>query len=763
MAMRTRDLTLDLPSKKLTVHLWSSDPLFDNCATREVRTTVDNTVQDIKELISQRSFENGGNWNPSALKLIYRYGELSNHEPLSRVLESVDDSIRLRVEPITDRLSKREMVPSLLSVNLRSSSGRVVHVKVDLRTSIRSLKYTLVDELHLRSLDDVVKFQYNGGVPIENDLSSLSELLELDTVPFGEINFFITLNTDFLIRLTSPVDNVLRTNEMSVNLDTTIFTVKKYILDQYTGLNPDVTTNEIKVIHFGRVLEDGARIRNISSPSTNSTLVLHFILQEPEMNNGENGFWTDLTNGKLFEFYPKEPNPHFTVEHQRTQRLREQFRNNSDRDENYPPGRDGPQSIFVPSDPSYQDADQQRQAPIPEPVVDQQETPVTSTSLHAAAALETETHRVNRTERETNPDPPLTASERHILERFLRSHRLPDISEMDGTTYDVIAQAGEKFLVDQLDTSECVYEIEVDTVDGPRTVSLSTSQAMINDTDPLSPYLMVNKAGYARLLQLGVYIQEPEVLRLAAAPVNQGTGVDLENDHQLEAAVLQGQAVRQPLQRLRRFFVNRNRNWNVQAIGELAQEGARIFLNFFIIIFAYSSMIQPLVDNRWVEHITALFLIGYAMSYSRVRAFLKNIFRRAFPMFSERLVSAWDAFGWPRWKHAGAIVLKAFMDFTISPTVPPVVRSGSTLVLDCVLFVAIAIPPCHDYFMELARERIAHEDALLAQSQNTSEGAVPADTSAPADEQDNIAQFPDVIEPVDEAIGATGNELHPEN
>jgi hypothetical protein len=800
MAMTTGDLMLRLNRKAIQIQLWSSDPLFDGFPNRLVKTTLDNTIQDIKEVISQRSYKNGGDFNPPALKIFFRHKELPSYEPLSQCLDSVDYPIRLRVEFIGDRLSPREIIPPLLNVNIHTSSGKMIHSKVQMSTKIHSLKCSVVDDLHLKGLDDIVKVEFNGGVRIEDDKASLSKLLDLDTVPFGELNLFVTMIDDFKIKLTSPTEGALKTSFMSVNLDTTIFTVKKYILDQYTGNNANVTTDEIKVIHFGRILEDEIRMRNITIPNSSAMMVLHFVLQEPETASGGNGFWTDLKSGNIFDFYPKHPNPHFTVEYQRTQRLKEQFRINNHQDEQYLPDPDRSQSIFVPDDPDFEDVHHHRELTVfpdtrasvdaDHERIDSEESLSDDDSeaypldhieplnlLHIGRASTQEQFMdspgvsSSQSHVESHLRKTLSISERQTLERFLRSHRLPEGANRTGTSYDLISQNGEQFLADELETSGCVYKVAVDTPYGSREVMLSSSQCVVNDTDPEHPYLMVSKSGYAKLLQLGVEIQEPEIQRQRIAhrvqpriqptapidEINELFNIGAENGHNLQGHV--------PPQHQGQNHAVLNGNWNLRDLGRQLETFVRLTFNIAIFLVVYSSTVQPYMNSPSMHIFTILVGIAYALSYPRLRTIVGNLVRRQFPELTNSIQRRFDDIHLLGIKERAKMIFVKAIELSYSPAIPQPLRTTYRFCLDFFLFFATLVPSVHALFATAIREIRDREDVLLARTlqeiAQQAVDAVPQDDDVP---DDDINQGDhEHIEALRGGEGATGIQLHPED
>jgi hypothetical protein len=461
---RVKDLTFKLPTIKTQVELWSSDPVNFNIENKLISITLENTVSDILEVITLRSVESGGNLNPRCLKVYFRHQEVLPFQPLSDFLQQEEHVNRLRVEVNRDQLGSSSVThirPALLNINLKLASGKTVSVREPLDSSIGSLKTYVaeavgIDETHIDH------FAFNGGVTIHNEDVTLGELLGLDTAPLGDLNIYVALESDFETKLSSPVENLLRTNKVYSMLDTSILTIKYFIIDQYIGPN-DIKPEDIRIIYFGRVLTDATKLKEIiHSHTVISSLTLHFVLKEPEEQLPSQGFWRDLRRGALFEFLPREPNPNFEVEVQRDERLREQLRN----------GTAAGTATEIPA----------------EPVRVRDDTESMRSTGHSSEEDDTYAYHHNAAP--------------HLSSGELTGESRDEIRMHDGTLV----------LRDQTDTSSTVLRVILNTTSGDVEVTLSSSQAIINDTDASNPYLMLSPSGYAKLQQLGVDVERPEVV-----------------------------------------------------------------------------------------------------------------------------------------------------------------------------------------------------------------------------------------------------------
>ncbi|CEP22400.1 unnamed protein product [Cyberlindnera jadinii] len=657
MAMRTRDMTMDIAAKHVELLLWSSDPLFDGFPNKLVRTTLDNTVQDVKEVISQRSFEltQQKNFNPSALNLYYKHNELSRFKVWAQCIDLSDPLIRIRVEFVHEKLAVREMVPSMVDIGIRTSTGRVLQMRKLMSVTVKELKCALVDYLHLESLFDITSFEYNGGVKIEDDSVTLHDLLQQDTVPFGLLNFYATVTGDFTVRLMSPREGVLRTNEMSVNLDTTIFTVKKYILDMYAGLTPDFTTSEIKILYFGRILEDDTRIRNISTPNTIATMTLHFIIQEPDHSNEHTGFWKDLQRGKIFDFYPKEPNPNFMVEHQRIKRLREQFKNNTDKEEFFPQeealenlehstfiNRDNFRNVGI-SSPSYSEL---------------------SSTQNAHSNNSTDEH--------------LPAED--------------TTNELIGTTDST----------DSLEQTLFGYEFTVN--DTHQQVKLSTDEVIVNNSDPSNPYIMVSSAGMKKLAELGISIVVPNVVQTVLRE-------ELAEDDNHLADANNEHANRGQLNNIHIRLFERIRD-NLEPIGAFAA-------NTLIFVMFYRALISPLEDSDYIYLIHTVVAIAYLFTHQPIREFFTQFIHNGSPHvrnLTQRATRLLHQLGWSRVTNGATRLVEQAIELENSQRLPRYLQYIYPFALSVFLCLVTLVPSGHTLTNRLIKEKKQREDELLARA-----------------------------------------------
>lgn len=457
---RPKDLTFKLPLTKTVVEVWSSDFQNFDIENKLIRITLDNTVSDILEVISLRSIEKGGNLHPRCMKVYFKNQEVLSYQPLSDFLQQEDFVNRLRIEINKDQMNfeANTIRPAFLNINLKLASGKTVSVREPLTTTIQSLKSYIVESIGLDE-SHIDHFEFNGGIQIHDESQTLGHLLDLDIAPLGELNFYVSLHSDFRINLSSPIENILRTNKIYSMLDTSILTIKYFIIDQYTGTKK-IKPEDVKIIYFGRILTEATKLKDIIHSNTLlDNLTLHFVLKEPEDQLPSQGFWSDLRRGALFEFLPREPNPNFQAEVQRDERLREQLRS-------------GNAPAVLPS----------------ESVLVQDDLIELNTSNSVNTEDDSIHHYVN--------GPP----------------HLPVNGDLTGDSLDVVRLSDEELInVNQLNMSSTIFKITLNTIEGHKEVTLSSSQVIVNDSDPSNPYLMLSPSGFAKLQQLGVQINKPTI------------------------------------------------------------------------------------------------------------------------------------------------------------------------------------------------------------------------------------------------------------
>jgi len=467
------DLAYALPSERITIELWSSDYTSFQIENKVIRTTIKNNILDLKEVISERSMKICGRLNPQALKIIYKNIEYSDYEELSNIVDQDRENIRLRVEMNPDKFGIKDVRPALMNIILILSNGKRILLRESLQATIKSIKYSLVEDLNLDAIDNIITLQYNAGEELENkDDVTMSELLQLDTVPSHDLHIYVRLKDDFVIRLSSPNETILRTNRMIASLETSISTIKQFILDQYTGQN-DLDQSLVKIIYSGRVLGSDQKLSGIinGDSAANSLVTLHFAINEPDnprqnptndQATGLGALWSDLRRGgSLFEFLPVEPNPNFEADLERDRRLREQLAGNITHTE-------GPTNV---------------------------DSSESHTQLPGVVPIPEENEYVET----------ITEFENSVPE-------LPDNIKLLGETFESAIVDGEEVLINQKELSTFIFEVTLNSADGPKVVKLSNSQVIINNSDPLNPYLMISPSGFAALSTLGIDIQPPDVI-----------------------------------------------------------------------------------------------------------------------------------------------------------------------------------------------------------------------------------------------------------
>lgn len=471
---RSKDLTFTLSSKRICLELWSSDSTRFAISNKIINTTLDNTIADIKELISIRSQDEGGDLNPRALKIFHRQQERQPYEPLSEFFQQVNYNERLRVEFNLDQLGTRNIRPTMMNVVLKLSTGKKVTTRETLCATISSLIEIIADHTDL-SVDDIEHLEYNGGEVITDVNQTLGDLLKLDIAPLGDLTLYVKRKADFLIRLSTPTESIVRTNKFFAGLETNIFIIKNYIIDQYTG-SAQISEEDIKVIYFGRILSETALLREVFPNFIPGSVTLHFVIKEPEPQQASGGFWNDLQRGALFEFLPSEPNPNFEVEVQRDERLRQQLRSGS-----------------IVEHPT-------------ESVLVQDTQPTPNATSTAAANTNDAAQTASEPAQPSGEFTPTTT------EFINGAPILPNGIHLTGRTIEVASLEGVHINVDQTQTSSTVYKISINSSQDPRDVALSSSQLIINDSDPENSYVMLSPSGFAQLSTLGVTIEKPEIV-----------------------------------------------------------------------------------------------------------------------------------------------------------------------------------------------------------------------------------------------------------
>lgn len=604
MSPRELDIAYELPSTFITLEVWSSDYINFQLSNKVIKTTLDNTVFDIKELITERSQSQGGLLNTKALKLIYKNKEYKDTEKLSSFLIQENYNTRVQIELDVTQLGIQSLRPGWMNLHLKLSNGKILHLREPLTTTIRSLKDNLVEDLHLDGIHDIITLEYNAGVEIQDrDQLTLGELLGLDTIPVNSLNIYVRLKDDFVVKLSSPSESILRITKLSVSLDTSIKTVKQFIVDQYIGEH-NIDTSEVKIIYFGRVLNDEEKLNQIvnGTSSVDTLITLHFVINESVQESTQTGgFWSDLRRGaSLFEFLPLEPNPNFEADLERDRRLRERLAGNAVE------GSDNEEDLAT----GTEEIEQSSRAVIDEDL------------------------NVETSNEQPNGSTPSN-------QEFQNSPPILSNTSLTGESYDKAVIDGEEVFLNQSDTSSTVYQITLETDQGSKEVKLSSSQVIINNTDPSNPYIMLSPAGFGKLQSLGINIETPRVVingeneisstnndnpslvealdAQSRAFINNANAVD-DDDDTAPGNLPAPQRGNQPFVNVRRFSIRINSNSVTRVfgiVGRLAYQAVKISLFYNIIITQIPESIQ--------KKICLGLLIFYIITNASIRNLLHQL------------------------------------------------------------------------------------------------------------------------------------------
>ncbi|KAH3679831.1 hypothetical protein WICPIJ_008493 [Wickerhamomyces pijperi] len=509
--MNPRDIAYRLPSIGFNIQCWSSTPHLFPLRNKLIRATLENTVADVKEFITLRTnreqqesdTDSGVLLNPECIALIYRNVTYRDEVQLGDFInKNDDDPIRIQVEINKSLLSYKDTLPSLIDLNVKLASGKCLHYRESLEFSLSSLKFAIKEDLSFANDEQITSINYLDGVELKDETMPLSELLNTDMVPSdAELNLYAVLQQDFPIRLSSPTPTgTLQRSEVYVNSDTTVLTIKKFILDQYKGGNI-LELEGIRVIYFGRILSNEQQIKDIitASPSdsgVNQVVTFHFVLNErPEasnaLNQNPNSFWSDLREGRLFEFLPREPNPNFEEEVRRDRIAREMSRTGS---------LSGPTGT-----PPTGQQQEQEQGQVDPHLVPSSSTLERERNLSYTSVASTYNSQAGT----AAPTPNII---RQTKPMFLSNSQT---SVLTGDTQEIMTNPSDPFqtiTVDQTLTSSEVYTIKINAgTSNEQSVTLGTSQCQVNNTDPANPYVMLSPSGVAKLQSLGIELDLPEL------------------------------------------------------------------------------------------------------------------------------------------------------------------------------------------------------------------------------------------------------------
>lgn len=750
MAPRSSDIAYLLPTEAISLEVWSADYINFQIEDKVIRTTLKNTVLDVKEVIAKRSNEISGKLNVKAIQLKYRNQVYGDDQKLGEFLVQEKENTRIQVLIDPKLLASLDQVSALMNINLKLSSGRKILLRESLNTTIRSIKYALVEDLRLSGLQDIITLEYNAGEEIqERDETQISEILKLDTVPVDDLNIYVRLKDDFLVKLASPSENILRIDKMVVCTETTISSIKQFIVDQYNGAH-NIDTQQIKIIYFGRVLTDDSKLSQIlsgSDTSVNSLITLHFVINEPEPVRQSGGFWSDLTRGNsLFEFLPLEPNPNFEADLERDRRLRDRLAGN----------------LAEEQDP-----------------------------LEGSSSLQ-----------EQHQEPTLNSVDSETLEFNNSAPTLPN-AQLIGESYDTAIADGEEVYLNQKDTATTVYEFTLNTTAGPKKVTLPSSQAIINDTDPETPYIMLSSAGFARLKTLGVQINPPKVILsesshnhtthtrpVTATPSQTIPALAPTQNHQLHTPPVPAPSATQnrgSFQQLRMNggIVNVRRfsiRVNSASVTRIFQISGRLIYNIGKLYLFYALIISQIQDN-FQRKAWLFLLVIYAVTNGSIRNLFNELVGHLpdqYREFTSRYVEGPERFIRSVISGGSSSFMRSILECLPSRTANSSMELFDNMIrrviVALVLFFTSIFPPLHDTFtrqlQELTEERTRREhrfeqEALVARSQAQQLGGeeeeeveVEVEEQTQAVEQ-AMQQDPELL--ADDRDMATGVQVHHEN
>lgn len=732
---RKSDIAYSLPSERISLETWSADFTNYTIEDKIIKTTLKNTVLDIKEVISKRSADAGGKLNPKAIQLKNRNQVYEDHQQLNDFLVQETEHTRIQVLIDLEKLADIDHIPSLMNINLKLSTGKQILLRESLNTTISSIKYALVEDLKLNGSQDIITLEYNAGQELQdrNDLQ-IGQLLELDTVPVDDLNIYVRLKDDFVVKLSSPNENILRIQKVIVCSETSITTIKRFIADQYKGTN-EIDIPDIKIIYFGRILSNESKLNEIlnggGDSSVNSLITLHFVISDPQpqtVNRG--GFWSDLTSGNsLFEFLPLEPNPNFEADLERDRRLRERLAGNLVEEE------------IQPQDPLEGSSIQQQQQdePVEEPA-------------------------------EFNNSAPALVN-----------------VKLSGESYDKGIKDGEEVYLSQTDTSTTVYQVTLNTANGPRQIILSSSQAIINNSDASHPYIMLSPSGFAKLETLGIDIQKPNVIlgadtapfplpHLTAAPNLSNSQQATQTQAQTVSATQRQHrgsiaAQNRAIVNVRRFSIRINQasvTRGFQLAGRLGYHLGKIYL-------FYSLIISQIPDN--FNRMFCLVLLGvYTFTNGSIRNLLHEVqllLPQSYRDFTSRYIEAPERFIRSSITSGSSVLMRDILHCLPDRAAVNIFEFLDNFlrrfVVSVILFFTSLFPALHGSFLEqreiIAQERLRREQVMEQLRRETQEPMEQNERVSGSLEERPDTQINDEAELLrdDPDNGATGVQVHHEN
>ncbi|ODV62052.1 uncharacterized protein ASCRUDRAFT_140318 [Ascoidea rubescens DSM 1968] len=339
---------------------------------------------------------------------------------------------------------------------------------------------------------------------------TLSDILNLDTIPNFDLNLIISLNLidnfqkkirkDFTkVKLSSPNENNLSKKVIMINNSDTIIDLKFKITQLYNPgqnitLNSELNTDDIKIIYRGKFLRDDLIFKDFNVIDSSlafdglDNLTLHFVISQSffernpqvlnsisknnkdinkNLSNKSESLWQSIRNGSAFEYLPRIP---------------------QDDSNNHNTQPTSPSSPSSPSTSTF--------SPIPFSSI----FPSTTSSSATSPSL---------------PSPPPPSSLPSSLfqapstltsitdKKKLYLNKPPAFTEhLSGNSFDESINfnddskaKSESRLVHALENSSKFYIFKVDD----KKIKLSTSQMIINDSNPDHPYLMLSPSGFSKL------------------------------------------------------------------------------------------------------------------------------------------------------------------------------------------------------------------------------------------------------------------------
>lgn len=532
-------------SHKLRLKLWTSDPSIINFDNRIIRTTSQNTVLDIKNVIWKRSEEQileaeeqqkdikGTNkdgceatstatsstrftklLHPKIIKVLYKNSEHLDNEKLESFILEQDIkysgefvSIQIALTKDSSQSNKTQISGNdvythsdykdpLANINLiyRSEySNFNFSTRESIYCTISSLKYFILDELHRKSFDglksnsvkDILISTHPKTKTQELDeQASLSDIYLLDTLPVSnEFNLYFQLDLSENY-ITTVNENLVEFRLLSSNV-----------------AGREVVTEKIKVDSNLNVKDIKLKIISIQNPTKLPNLTvddIKVIFLGQVLTNDESIKEAFKLLGHKPPTYPI--NLHFLISadymlrHALLQDL------SSEKEESiWEQIKNGRAFEFLPKEEDivYSDEEYYEQNGV--------EGATTGSLLQLMSSN-------SNTMPETLASKDFSASYETVVK-----NRPPvwDDYVLEGTSFNLLLSQKKKeyYVVDQRKHSTKLIEISLTLPNGNiKMVTLSTSQAIVNKTNLNAPYLILSPSGIAEITKLGVNIEPPKIV-----------------------------------------------------------------------------------------------------------------------------------------------------------------------------------------------------------------------------------------------------------